>query len=569
MKTGFLVAFSLLASMEAWSQSQTVIHKAVPVDEAPLRARAVTQSKHYIIVKPEWDESDEQEFSNFVAALGASGCSTLENCLKGKANPFRNTDPDDLSFFTDCADFPYMLRAYFAWKRGLPFSVASRVGTADKPEEGKDFDIRYTQSGNFIAARRDFTTPIVYNKEGRVNGGNHFTLDEMWNHAQNILSSAMYRTDPRKPDPKFFSDFYSPAITRDQIRPGTVVYAPHGHVGIVHRVDENGNVYILQSGIEGDISRIRLNNTSYPQSRTEHGAGFKNWRPLKLVGATTFQPPGVQMNVYLGGHVEGMSDDQLRDQGKLSLEQYGRVNGKFDLRGQKLGWEDYVTAKLSTKAWRRDPVGDLGKRLEALCAQVKARISSVNHALDRGLPQLAHPERLPSNIFGSGGDPEWQTFSTPGRDANMREMMHDTIVFTNEMLSMSSDQIEETTYRGKNLKADMGAELKRQSQACTLSYRNSRGTNVPLSLVDVMKRADRMSFDPYHCPELRWGATGTELAGCAQGTDSQAWYEAQAPLRTSRFRDTKQSHGYTLSEAQTELRRYRDGKGKFDLTQVL
>ena len=30
-------------------------------------------------------------------------------------------------FNADCADLPYMLRAYFAWKNGLPFAYSAPV----------------------------------------------------------------------------------------------------------------------------------------------------------------------------------------------------------------------------------------------------------------------------------------------------------------------------------------------------------------------------------------------------------------------------------------------------------
>src|SRR5262249_42949441 len=42
--------------------------------------------------------------------------------------------------------------------------------------------------------------------------------------------------------------------------------------------------------------------------------------------------------------------------------------------------------------------------------------------------------------------------------------------------------------------------------SCSISYKNSAGRNVTLTLADVESRLFDLSFAPYHCPEARWGA---------------------------------------------------------------
>ena len=76
----------------------------------------------------------------------------MHACLIGApSNPlFRASNPPGMHFYADCADLPYMLRAYYAWKNGLPFSFA----TAATPL-GHSRDIRYTARGNAITSRRD------------------------------------------------------------------------------------------------------------------------------------------------------------------------------------------------------------------------------------------------------------------------------------------------------------------------------------------------------------------------------------------------------------------------------
>ena len=44
------------------------------------------------------------------------------------------------------------------------------------------------------------------------------------------------------------------------------------------------------------------------------------------------------------------------------------------------------------------------------------------------------------------------------------------------------------------------------------TYMNSQGAPVTLTLADLERRLFRLSFNPNHPPELRWGAEGVELS---------------------------------------------------------
>jgi hypothetical protein len=528
----------------AWAQPKHPL-RALPVNEDLASPSVPKQSKLFLIMKTEWDEEDEAEFSELIAAIGASNCRSFIDCLKHPANFLRDSDPPDLRALSDCADFPLMLRAYYAWKRGLPFSVASAIRTSDPPPEpGKPpTDFRYTVSGNQIATRKSFTAREVRDVDGKLLGAHHPTIEDIWDHIHNVVSSSMYRTDPRDEDTKRFSDFYSPTIDRNHIKAGTVLYAPQGHVALVHKVDSNGDVNVVQDSTDGIISRINFNKNSFPQSRISHGAGFKNWRPQKLVGATRNAA-----GYYIGGTIEAATNEELRKQGKFSMDQYRSQGGKYEHSGQELAWEDFVAARLSGKPWKRDPIGDFSKRIQALCSQVQNRVRAVAAAVERGLPNQPHPEKLPTNIFGAD-QPDWESFSSPGRDADLRAMMSDLVSFSRDMNSLSPDELKKTAYTGANLNADMQKEFRSQSESCKIEYINSRGRKVPLSLTDVINRAEKLSFDPYHCPELRWGAEGAEAESCKQHPSSAEWYVVQRPLRQQKSRDTGGFYGYTLEEA--------------------
>ena len=115
-------------------------------------APAHTGSGNYIIRFDHWSDSDERDFGQFVQLIGM-GYSPVDACAPGAWNPFHESDSPTAHFYSDCAQFPYVLRAYFAWKRGLPFSYESGVQV-----RGGGADPRYSQDGNTVTSRTDVLT---------------------------------------------------------------------------------------------------------------------------------------------------------------------------------------------------------------------------------------------------------------------------------------------------------------------------------------------------------------------------------------------------------------------------
>ena len=54
-----------------------------------------------------------------------------------------------------------------------------------------------------------------------------------------------------------------------------------------------------------------------------------------------------------------------------------------------------------------------------------------------------------------------------------------------------------------------------------------------LTIDTVLDRLFALSFDPYHCPELRWGAAAgsPELSSCPDNAEKLGWYRAEQRLR--------------------------------------
>ena len=67
-----------------------------------------------------------------------------------------------------------------------------------------------------------------------------------------------------------------------------------------------------------------------------------------------------------------------------------------------------------------------------------------------------------------------------------------------------------------------------------------------VTFYDVAQRAYAISFDPYDCIELRWGAGEAERATCQQSQKKLRWYEAEQRLRNDPARST--SEAYDLDE---------------------
>src|SRR5690349_278699 len=111
-------------------------------------ANAATSPLPWRITKTEWTEADEKGYGEFLKEIADSGCKTSIDCLRDPANPYRDTDPANLSFRADCAKWVYMLRAYYASKNGLPFAFVNSVA-------GAGADLRFTAGGNHPVSRHD------------------------------------------------------------------------------------------------------------------------------------------------------------------------------------------------------------------------------------------------------------------------------------------------------------------------------------------------------------------------------------------------------------------------------
>lgn len=476
------------------------------------------QSYNWTVTQDSWTAANEKKFSEFVEIMGDSGCTSLHKCLTSpSSNPFyANRTPKDKRFLSDCADLPFALRAYFAWMEGLPFDFVDTVAP-DEQNSGSS-DIRYTRYGNKPKNFRRMTKGNTYNAYTELT------------RIVNTVSTATYRMHHRH-----ISDFYPTKLDPKNIKAGTVLYDASGHAAIIYKIESDGRIRMMDAHPDQSITRI-LFSQKFARSRAEHGAGFKNWRPEGDFRPTS-ELPGYSLEIH---------------------------NQSFSLNGTSLNYYDYIRAQMSGGNLNFNPVEEIKSMMTEVCDNVRDRIPSVAAAVQNGIAAKNHPSHLPSNIYGTDG--EWESYSTPSRDARLKtgfvELKTEIQRFV-EMYAQGNSRISYTPTRTRYSEANCANNDKtcylaaslleayeevEHSPACQFSYVKSNGQTQRLSYQQITDRLFYMSFDPYHCPELRWGAiSGDEFSTCRDSRNKLDWYNAQQGLRNQIERTYDAFMGYDLN----------------------
>ncbi|MEI9992217.1 MAG: hypothetical protein WDM86_19530 [Rhizomicrobium sp.] len=177
-----------------------------------------------------------------------------------------------------------------------------------------------------------------------------------------------------------------------------------------------------------------------------------------------------------------------------------------------------------------NPVYELKATMKTLCNDHgRPARQYVDLDLKDGIAVKPHPERLPDNIYGSE-NLEWETYSTPSRDARIKAAFVQFYKDMAQMIDLWVKRDPRIVYDGNFLKDDLQRAYAQQSRACTITYLNSASRPVAMTFDDMLHRLFDLSFDPYHCVELRWGADGDERTSCTDGKAKQRWYEAEQRL---------------------------------------
>lgn len=407
---------------------------------------------------------------------------------------FRKGEDDGLPAEPDCADLPYFLRAYFAWRLGLPVSYRScSRGTAKAPPrcEGPVVEDGFSRAlapvGVFHRVSRDIMN--------RVHSGCGRTA---------LTDTA--------------TDFYPVPLERSVLWPGTVFADPYGHILVLvkwvpQQGTESGLLLAVDAQPDNSVTRKRFWEGTFLFDQTASaGAGFKSYRP----------PAGAA--------------------GTLSNEALARRPGlpPYSTEQLYLAPEDfYARMERLINPRGLDPEAAYTATLEALMEQLATRVDSVDRGEDyvrRHGGVIPMPEGVA--IFETQGP--WEDYSTPSRDMRLLIAMR--------VLADLPGRIRRypDLYRlDRQGPAAAAARIERlhasRSQERSITYTRSDGSPWRLTLAEIYARkpALEVGYNPNDCVERRWGAApGTrEHKTCRR----RAPAGQQARMETYRpwFRDTR------------------------------
>src|SRR5262249_55565794 len=155
----------------------------------------------------------------------------------------------------DCADFPYFLRAYFAFKMGLPFGYTkcTRGGGGHPPRCPVWWNIEHEEPRPAVAPEQ-----LVFPPEQLAAAGPLFPtapkpppgppprpagLAASFGHYLRwSIADAVHSGNGRTSANDDNTDYYPVPLNQDALRPGTVYADPYGHILVlVKRVPQTGD----------------------------------------------------------------------------------------------------------------------------------------------------------------------------------------------------------------------------------------------------------------------------------------------------------------------------------------
>lgn len=401
-----------------------------------------------------------------------------------------------LALSPDCADLPYFLRAYFAWKMSLPFGYRQcsrgRAGTAPRCGEL----LTHEQP---IAADDDVSAFERFARQ-RVGAGVH---------------SASGRTLPGDEQ----TDLYPLPLTREALKPGTVFADPYGHVLVLAKWIPQGLAgagMLIGADAQPDatVARRRFwrGNFLFSPETQDVGAGFKAFRPLvRNKESKAFEA------------LDGQAIAAHRAFVAPSLAQYEASAEDFYARMDELIYPRPVSLN-----------DRLQQLVSALFEQVERRVEAVDVG-EAGLKKgISLPVAMPEGyaVFETTG--AWEDFATPSRDMRLLIAI-DAVRALPENVRARPERYGRSKEEAEAASREVSDALRIALAERRFTYTRSDGSPFELSLADVLARSEALEvgYNPNDCPEIRWGAP--------EGSDERATCKRTAPeaqrARMERYRE--------------------------------
>jgi hypothetical protein len=504
-----------LARVGAPAECGTITREIAVRDAAPPRPDATPGSVWP--VRNTWNRATENLFSAWLEKLfdapldAAPSWPALHEVLRDRSRNFLfnhlglGEDEMKIVLRPDCADLPYFLRAYFAFKMGLPFgySKCSRGGGGKPPACFGWASIQNAEAGKGSGLAASF-------------GGYMHTVAD-------AVHSGTGRT--RASDDN--TDYYPVPLKQETLRPGTVYADPYGHIlMLVRRVPQSegaAGVFLAVDGQpDGTVARKRFwrGNFLFAQDPALGSPGFKRFRPI----------------IETNGVMRRLTNAEI-----AKNPQYG----DYSLDQTRLGVEDFYDRMDDVMSPAPlDPLRAMKEAITSLEEQVKARVTSVENGrkfLNSGRGDADMPAG--ATIFETIG--AWEDFATPARDLRLLIAIDVVRGFPDRVARLPERYAMPKDKSVANVKAELESVLASELSTRKFSYIRSDGSSWTLSLKDVLARtaALEMGYNLNDCVELRWGAPekSEEAATCkrhapsaqrAKMTEYRTWFrERRRPPR--------------------------------------
>ncbi len=479
-------------------------------------------------VSSQWGRASENLYSIFIEQLFREpiGDDTTWPSLQALiGDPKRNLlydyreigEDEALALEPDCADLPYFLRAYFAWKLRLPFVY--RMCTRGRKDSAPTCEPFVLSNLDSVPDR---TSAAAFRRFAR--------------RVANTVHSSSPRTLPNDDE----TDFYPLRLSRQSLRPGTVYADPYGHVLVVARwkpqgVTDYGVLIGADAQPDGTVGRRRFWRGSFlftPETE-QVGAGFKAWRPVQHDPSLATGIDAQRIDAADASEGDAAADPALPPPQPWKIATNAQLREAKGIRAwsdaQYRGSADdfYATMEGIINPRPLDPVRMQISLVDALEESVERRVSSVQNGEDFMREQSYAVVDMPfgARLFLTTGP--WEDFSTPSRDMRLLISIDAVLSFA-RTVEAHPDRfgVPETdrTAAVELIRATLQSELEKR----TFEYTRSDGSAWTLSLADVIERAKALevAYNPNDCVELRWGAL--------EGSEERATCQRRAPEAQAR-----------------------------------
>jgi len=564
------------------AECSTLTREIAVSERAPPRPQATAGSVWP--VRNTWDRATENLYSAWIEKLfdapldAAPSWKALHEVLRDKSRNALfnhlglNEDSMGLVIRPDCADLPYFLRAYFAFKMGLPFGYTkcTRGGGGEPPKCPVWWNIQNEEPRNpppediidasvptdifgrpiapasppnpvsIFGARPPRVASAVPGVQPPGPGATP-PAPKRWvppprppglaagfgHYLQYSVADGVHSGNGRTRANDDNTDYYPVSLSQDTLRPGTVYADPYGHLLVLaKRVPQSGDaagvIFAVDAQPDGTVARKRFwrGNFLFAQDPALGSPGFKRFRPVAR---------------HNGG---------LRRLTNAEIAKHPQY-ADFSLDQSKLGIEDFYDRMDDVMSPEPlDPARAMKEAITSLEEQVKARVTSVENGRKfqtSGRGEASMPDG--AAIFETSG--AWEDFATPARDLRLLIAL-DVVRGFPERVARRPERY--AMPKGKSVadvKAELQSMLVSEVAVRKFSYPRTDGSAWTLSLKDVLDRAAdlEMAYNVNDCVELRWGAPekSDEAATCrrhapaaqrAKMTEYRAWFrERRRPAR--------------------------------------